>query len=462
MILKVFANAFAFQLLIFNSNSLKTTNKTQMNKRIKYQLSWRTDKGGHESGNNEDSCGLLLPQGGEQPISGQTLRLEKGGLVMMVADGMGGLNAGEVASRIAVDTVAHAFESDRDWITSIARRGDKRSEYLQRIVYEADRALHDYSAQHSECAGMGSTLVIAWLVDGELTVAWCGDSRAYVRRRNGELQPVSHDHSYVQELADKGEIDYETVFSHPNNNIVTHCLGGGGGNVLAETVTVPVYEGDSILLCSDGVSGVLFDDGRLYNGSPLSKENLSDILAKHADDAAAAVDTLFGAAERCGWYDNATAIVCRIAEGPHPTTPSKKKKKNLWCIILLAAAVVAGIVLYLILNKTTQSDDTQRSEQVQDTNHIVQENNTESQQQDTESSQVNTKEEKNKTKGEGEEGNVDFVVPNAAAGTATGGNVITQINNTKTIIKIETTKKDTISSNLNEENNTEQQTNSQQ
>ncbi|MBP5758843.1 MAG: SpoIIE family protein phosphatase, partial [Bacteroidales bacterium] len=187
------------------------------------------------------------------------------------------------------------------------------------------------------------TLVIAWLVRQMLTVSWCGDSRAYILH-GGQLEMLTHDHSYVQELVDKGELDYEASFSHPDNNIVTHCLGANDeSSVKADSRTTDVENGDIILLCSDGISGVLFDDARFYKGKPLSAENLQDTLVRNCADAKDAAAELIAAAERCGWHDNATAIVCRIADGSHPPRTAFRWLRRHWWVLIVAIAL--GIVV---------------------------------------------------------------------------------------------------------------------
>lgn len=318
-------------------------------KTIKCQIWSRSTKGGRPDHENEDSLGLLLPglpskETIENLDGGNVFALGKDGVVMVVADGMGGLNAGEVASHIAVDVVKQAFEKKTAEIDSLSRSDERRRIFLEGIIRESDRAIREHSAKHDECANMGSTIVIAWLVGQILTVSWCGDSRAYILH-GGQLEMITHDHSYVQDLVDKGELDYEASFIHPDNNIVTHCLGATDeSSVKADSRTIDVEKDDIILLCSDGVSGVLFDDARFYKGKPLSSENLQDTLVRNGADAKAAVNGLLDAAKRCGWHDNATAIVCRIVDGPLLPRIACRWLRRYWWVLIASMTLSIGFV----------------------------------------------------------------------------------------------------------------------
>lgn len=339
---------------------------------IKYRIAARTEAAGKYEPSapqegNEDNYGLIPDVSNpDTPADFDTiLPLGKDGLLLFVADGMGGHNAGEVASKIAVDTVYAKFAPD-SIPPKTSESHESRAQYLEEVVREADRNIRAHAKKHPDCEGMGSTLVIAWLVGNELTVTWCGDSRAYLYRPGSQPQifMVSEDHSYVQELVQRNVIPYEATFGHPRGNIVTRCLGGGGKEACPESRMAHVGKGDIILLCSDGLSGVLFDDGRLFDGQPITEENICDIVTAHRESLRQCATELFAAAERNNWYDNVTAILCEIAEGPDApvgiapvlydasgskplsemdfSLPMRKRPVWLWIFLAAAVALVVG------------------------------------------------------------------------------------------------------------------------
>lgn len=244
------------------------------------------------------------------------------GLIMAVADGMGGQNAGEIASGIAVKTVQDFFEpgklNDR-----IVETEETRRKYLEKLVVEADRRVKEDAKDNPEHEGMGSTIILAWIVGEKLTLTWCGDSRAYRYNPHSSIgiELLSEDHSYVQELVKKNVITYEDTFDHPQGNIVTRSLGESGRVAQPETRQYEIFENDIILLCSDGLSGVLRDkktkdhDGNYYPG-----ENIEDLIKNNIASMKQCKDALWDAAERSDWYDNVTIILCQILEGGKPVT----------------------------------------------------------------------------------------------------------------------------------------------
>ena len=237
------------------------------------------------------------------------------GCLMVGADGMGGMNAGEVASEIAVATVARCFTPERlaDCSLGVAR---ERERYLERVVAEADREIRAAGKREAAYAGMGSTIVLAWLWGEELSVTWCGDSRAYVLREPEGLRQITKDHSFVQQLVDVGELEEFRAFDHPYNNIITRSLGDPEGEAEPSSRTVAVAEGDIVLLCSDGLNGVLRDRKTLDDeGNVLPGENLEEIMRNNRATMQGCREALWRAAEAAGWYDNVTAILCEIVSG---------------------------------------------------------------------------------------------------------------------------------------------------
>ena len=298
----------------------------------------------------------------------EVIQLGDLGMLMVVADGMGGMNAGEVASQIAIDTVKTAFVTDllKDSVTATAQ---SRQKYLEQVIKKADKNIKSEARKDSSREGMGSTIIMAWLYEDEVTVSWCGDSRAYLFNEKSGIRLLSQDHSYVQELVNKGILTYAQTFDHPQNNIITRSLGDPTKDAKPESKTLKVGKGDIILICSDGLSGVL-RDRKTYDekGQLYPEENLEDIIRGHSSSMKECREALWVAAERGGWYDNVTAILCQITDGPESSWataqatstsasngyPNSKKKHLIYCVIGLLA-IIAVVAAFFIGEKTNGS-----------------------------------------------------------------------------------------------------------
>lgn len=267
------------------------------------------------------------------------------GCMMAVADGMGGQNAGEVAAEIAIETVAEFFKHDR-LTPEVVASPKSRAKYITNVIIEADRRVKAATVDHPERQGMGSTIIITWIKDDDITVGWLGDSRAYRYNPVRGLEPISVDHTYVQELVNKGIITYDETFGHPQGNIVTRSLGDPLATPPSpEHVNLKLYNGDIILMCSDGLSGVVPD--RPSHGI---SDSLETIIADNYDDLATMRAKLMEAAERNQWYDNVTVLLCR-ADGDLPKMPAKTARKTLnpfrliLCLIVLVGIAVGAYFL---------------------------------------------------------------------------------------------------------------------
>jgi PPM family protein phosphatase len=208
--------------------------------------------------------------------------------VFVVADGMGGAQAGEVASRMAVE----AFEPD------LGASGSAEERLAERIS-EANRRIYDLSRSHKEHEGMGTTVTAAYVDDTDLAIAHVGDSRAYLFR-HGELTRLTEDHSLVEELVRRGKLTEEQAAEHPQRSVITRALGPEA-TVDVDTWSYPVRDGDVLLLCSDGLT------------SMISQQQISEILAT-SSDLGQAGDRLIRAANEAGGRDNITVILFRLEE----------------------------------------------------------------------------------------------------------------------------------------------------
>lgn len=285
------------------------------------------------------------------------------GMLMVVADGMGGMNAGEVASQIAIDTVKAAFTTN-SLSDAIVANAQTRQKYLEQVIKTADRNIKSEARKDRSREGMGSTIIMAWLFGDELTISWCGDSRAYIFNEKSGIRLISQDHSYVQELVNKGLLTYDQTFDHPQNNIITRSLGDPTKDARPESKTLKVGKGDIILLCSDGLSGVL-RDRKTYdtNGQLFPEDNLEDIIRANSESMKGCREALWEAAEKGGWYDNVTAILCQITDGPESQWASlpvistasntKNSKKRTLIFLILGILVVAAIVAAFFIGKGT-------------------------------------------------------------------------------------------------------------
>jgi serine/threonine protein phosphatase PrpC len=211
----------------------------------------------------------------------------------VVADGMGGAEAGEVASAIAVQTIRSYIETRLE-----GARGDvtNGAELLTAALEEANSRIIEYVASHPETRGMGSTGVCALVAPPDAAVAWVGDSRGYLME-GATLRQVTKDHSLVQRLVEIGQITAEEAHTHEHKNVITRSLGARqSGPAGAEAVSLKLKRGDKLMLCSDGLTTHV-DDRQIH-----------DILERNPDPFDAARE-LIVAANAGGGTDNISMIV---------------------------------------------------------------------------------------------------------------------------------------------------------
>jgi protein phosphatase len=205
--------------------------------------------------------------------------------VFAVADGMGGAQAGEVASKIAMEMLAEG--------------GTGGEADLATVAEAANRRIFDLAQEDESRSGMGTTFTAVIVSDGEVATAHVGDSRLY-RFREGQLERLTRDHSLVEELVRRGELDPEDVESHPQRAIITRALGPAP-EVEVETFTSRGRDGDVYLLCSDGLTSMVAED------------RVAEILRSRSslEDAA---NRMVNTANESGGRDNVTVVLFRLAE----------------------------------------------------------------------------------------------------------------------------------------------------
>ncbi len=224
--------------------------------------------------------------------------LEPGRGLYAVADGMGGHAAGEIASRLAIETLQEVLHRDDTLVKPMS--AEDAAEWLRGAVVEANRRICDSIRLHEERRGMGTT-VVALVHSGEdAVVGHVGDSRMYLLR-GGELARMTSDHSWVNEQVKLGLMNDDTAQRHPMRNIVTRALGSRP-DVLVDLTSLQIQPGDVFLLCSDGLNTMLED------------EQIHAVMLAHRRDPEAACRALVEQANRHGGDDNVTVVVACVAE----------------------------------------------------------------------------------------------------------------------------------------------------
>lgn len=182
--------------------------------------------------------------------------------LLVLADGMGGYNAGEVASGIAVRTVLElvALSCAREVRNKMDQESGlmRQTIALRDAIVRANRIIHQTAQTQPQCAGMGTTIVACLFQDNRISIAHVGDSRLYRLRRN-RLEQLTMDHSLLQELVDRGFYSQKEATRSPNRNYVTRALGVEA-SVQVEVQELPVERGDIYLLCSDGLPDMVDDE----------------------------------------------------------------------------------------------------------------------------------------------------------------------------------------------------------
>ncbi len=219
-------------------------------------------------------------RGTVRPVNEDSFRIDEENGLFMVADGMGGHEAGDVASRMLVDRVQKYLSGKLQKNTTNA----DTASLLKEAIQKANLEIYTYSREQGRGSVMGTTAVLMALVEDQYFISWAGDSRAYLYRE-GSLARLTRDHSYVQGLVDAGEISEEEARVHPRRNVVTMAAGVDAeiepGGVWGQSM-----RGDVFLLCTDGLTGPV-DDSTI--GSMLGKgsepSTISDALIHASLDA---------------------------------------------------------------------------------------------------------------------------------------------------------------------------------
>ena len=343
---------------------------------IIYNVAAKCDKAGRSQ--NQDNywvCPNLEKIGDISNVGNDhDIELSAKGALLVVADGMGGMKSGEKASEFVIEGIKKKFSNIPE---DILGNDNAIISFIKEAIVESDGIIKAYAKDHRESEGMGSTIVLVWLLGEKAYCGWCGDSRIYCYNPQNTLVRLSHDHSYVQSLVDEGKISEEDAFDHPDGNIITRSLGDSGEKANPETKIYPIHRRDVFLLCSDGLCGLLTD------------ENIESLLSDNCTSSEDALKALWQAGEKEGWSDNVTIEVACVTDGgatptrkavgysekkPQPLSEGKsdgiKKDTNLmpnfWAnnkqyfiIVGVVALIAIGLIWYFSIDKKTKGSSNQ-------------------------------------------------------------------------------------------------------
>ncbi|MFT8320889.1 MAG: Stp1/IreP family PP2C-type Ser/Thr phosphatase [Bacillus sp. (in: firmicutes)] len=239
-----------------------------------------TDKGKVRQ-HNEDSGAIVFNKSGQR--------------LAIVADGMGGHRAGDVASRLTVEKLTDLWIENEAIMTA-----DEAESWLQTNILQVNQFVLQYALTHPECEGMGTTIIAVISTENFSTIAHVGDSRCYLYNEDGFKQ-MTEDHSLVNELVRMGQISKEDAEHHPRKNVVLRALGTDE-NLVIDIITIMFEQGDVMLICSDGLSNKVTDDQLI---EVLKQDNSLETKAA----------TLIHTANENGGEDNITVVILEYFTG---------------------------------------------------------------------------------------------------------------------------------------------------
>ena len=274
-----------------------------------YKSTPRTRKGALTSFGSRTDIGCLRDHNEDSLVVAPPL--------FAVADGMGGHAAGEVASEIAVRVLSELAPEHPD------------VEALGRAIEEANRAVIQAAREGRGRQGMGTTMTAAMLEGERLVIAQVGDSRAYLLHQ-GKLQQLTRDHSLMADMIEAGQLTPEEARTHPQRSVITRALGSDA-HLHPDIYEINVETGDRLLICSDGLSGMIFDD------------QIENTL-RRVQDPQRCASQLVNEAIAAGGHDNVTVIVADVTGYAEVRRKklARKTKLSIALVLVLFAAIVAG------------------------------------------------------------------------------------------------------------------------
>jgi PPM family protein phosphatase len=263
---------------------------------VRLRLAGRTDVGITRD-HNEDAFAFLDLATGQshQEVHDGVIDVGLRGVVLVVADGMGGAAAGEIASEMAVEAVLDTFRAQ--WMNNVGRDTDTFVETIRDSADTANHRIFAYAGAHPEHAGMGTTATIAGLLGNSLYLAQVGDSRAYIVR-DGVAQQITKDQSLMQQLIEAGEMTPDQAEVSERRNIILQALGPDS-TVRPDFTQQPMARGDTLVMCSDGLT------------THLRATDIARIVSASSDPDDAC-EQLIAAANAEGGHDNITVLVAQF------------------------------------------------------------------------------------------------------------------------------------------------------
>ncbi|NBB77968.1 MAG: SpoIIE family protein phosphatase [Verrucomicrobia bacterium] len=259
-----------------------------------------TDPGRFRTNNEDAFLALALNGEGVRRLGkyGEA-DIEENDYIFAVSDGMGGANAGEFASRIAVDKITRMMP--RVFRSAAGGMGMGFQDILGELFDQIHRELTRMGQCYEECSGMGATLSLCWVRPGWVYLAHVGDSRIYHLPEQGGIQQVSHDHTHVGWQEREGKLSEIEARMHPGRNSLQQVLGGKTQNLTPQFSAIGYEPGDAFLLCSDGLVEGLFNSGmkRLIRNPP--RNTSSDVAQRLVEEAV-----------QTDGKDNTTALVFEL------------------------------------------------------------------------------------------------------------------------------------------------------
>ncbi|WP_074350412.1 Stp1/IreP family PP2C-type Ser/Thr phosphatase [Proteiniborus sp. DW1] len=216
--------------------------------------------------------------------------------LFVVADGMGGHNAGEVASSLAIDTIKESYCRDKE---NIIQGNLDIPRFINTTLLEANNRILKEAKDNQSCVGMGTTITLGIIHYNEIFIGHMGDSRAYLFSEH-ELYQLTQDHSLVAELVRNGSISNEEAIHHPQKNIITRALGTDT-EIKVDIINRNLNDGDLIILCTDGLTNLVSD------------EKIKEVL-NSCEDIRQACCLLTDVANEMGGFDNTTVMIIRFVE----------------------------------------------------------------------------------------------------------------------------------------------------
>lgn len=242
------------------------------------QIGIKTDVGQSRE-NNQDS--YYISSTADQPL-------------FIIADGMGGHKAGEIASKMAIETVSNSLKKD---LIDLELDDEEIKNKIENSIHQANEDIFKKSQEFEKFSGMGTTVTLAFIKDGKIFVGHAGDSRAYIYK-DSNLSQITEDHTLVAELVKNGSINKEEARNHPQRNFITRAVGSSE-EIKVDLVVEYGGKEDILLLCTDGLTTMLTDD------------EIKECLYKY-DNVQIACEELVKYANNKGGFDNITILAVKL------------------------------------------------------------------------------------------------------------------------------------------------------